>query len=163
MERILRYLCEQETDSTGEAWTLVSRITADLAITREEVYTELMKAEDEGLIKVIKTLEPGPYGLVSVAITRAQYSDKFFIINSQLRFMSSKEDLLNSLSVKQLKELAKENKVLLVREDPWSFSSKKNPAKNKGEIIEILNDSRKVSKKEVEAKVFGTQKKKIYT
>ena len=69
MERILRYLCEQETDSTGEAWTLISRITADLAFTREEVYTELMKVEDEGLIMVIKTLEPGPCGLISVTIT----------------------------------------------------------------------------------------------
>ena len=69
MERILRYLCEQETDSTGEAWTLISRITADLAFTREEVYPELMKAEDKGLIEMIKTLEPGPWGLISVAIT----------------------------------------------------------------------------------------------
>ena len=69
MERILRYLCEQETDSTGEAWTLISRITADLVFTRDEVYAELMKVEDEGLIMVIKTLEPGPYGLISVTIT----------------------------------------------------------------------------------------------
>jgi DNA-binding PadR family transcriptional regulator len=69
VERILRYLCEQETDSTEEAWTLISRITADLAFTREEVYTELMKLEDEGVIEMIKTLEPGPWGLVSVAIT----------------------------------------------------------------------------------------------
>ena len=72
MERILRYLCEQETDSTGEAWTLVSRIAADLAFTREEVYAELMKVGDEGLLKVIKTLEPGPWGLISVAITDAR-------------------------------------------------------------------------------------------
>ena len=34
MERILRYLCEVETGLTGEAWTLISRITADLAFTR---------------------------------------------------------------------------------------------------------------------------------
>ena len=69
MERILRYLCEQETDSTGEVWTLVSRITADLSFTREEVYAELMEVEDEGLIEMIKTLEPGPYGLIPVTIT----------------------------------------------------------------------------------------------
>ena len=75
MERILRYLREQETDSTGEAWTLISRITADLALTREEVYAELMKVEDEGLTKVIKTLEPGPWGLISVT-ARAQFSLK---------------------------------------------------------------------------------------
>jgi len=42
---------------------------ADLGLTREEVYTELMKANDEGLIKIIMTLEPGPYGLISTNIT----------------------------------------------------------------------------------------------
>ena len=70
MERILGYLCEQRTDSTGEAWTLVSRIMADLDLTREEVYTELMRAMDEGLVKIINTLEPGPNGLLSVTIAR---------------------------------------------------------------------------------------------
>jgi len=68
MEKILRYLCELGTDSTGEAWTLVSRIMEDLAITREEVYKELMKAKNEGLVKTIKTLEPGPKGLLSITI-----------------------------------------------------------------------------------------------
>ncbi len=68
MERILGYLCEQWTDSTGEAWTLVSRIMADLDLTREEVYTELMRAKDKGLVKIINTLEPGPNGLLSVTI-----------------------------------------------------------------------------------------------
>ena len=68
MERILGYLCEQMTDSTREAWTLVSRIMADLDLTREEVYTELMRAKDKGLVKIINTLEPGPNGLLSVTI-----------------------------------------------------------------------------------------------
>ncbi len=68
MEKILRYLCELGTDSTGEAWTLVSRIMEDLALTREEVYTELMRAKNEGLVKTIETLEPGPQGLLSVTI-----------------------------------------------------------------------------------------------
>ena len=40
----------------------------DLAITREEVYKELMKAKNEGLVKTIKTLEPGPKGLLSITI-----------------------------------------------------------------------------------------------
>lgn len=73
--------------------------------------------------------------------------------------MPSKEDLLKQLSVKKLRELAKENRVLLLREDPWSFSSKKIPAKTKNEIIEVLNKSRKVSKKKVEDMVFGKTKK----
>jgi len=68
MEKILRYLCERGIDSTGEAWTLVSRIMEDLALTREEVYTELMRAKNEGLVKMIETLEPGPPGLLSVTI-----------------------------------------------------------------------------------------------
>ncbi len=68
MEKILRYLCELGTDSTGEAWTLVSRIMEDLALTREEVYTELMRAKNEGLVKTIETLEPGPQGLLSFTI-----------------------------------------------------------------------------------------------
>lgn len=73
--------------------------------------------------------------------------------------MPSKEELLIQLSVKQLREFSKENRVLLVRENPWSFSDKKIPAKNKGEIVEILNASRKVSKKKVEDRVFGSSKK----
>ena len=68
MEKILRYLYELGPDSTGEAWTLVSRIMEDLALTREEVYTELMRGKNEGLVKTIETLEPGPQGLLSVAI-----------------------------------------------------------------------------------------------
>lgn len=69
VEKMLRYLCEQRTDSTGEAWTLVSKIMADLDFTREDVYTELMKANDEDLVKILKTLEPGPYGIFSATIT----------------------------------------------------------------------------------------------
>jgi len=68
MEKILRYLCELGTDSTGEAWALVSRIMEDLALTREEVYFQLMKAKNEDLVMIIKTLEPGPHGLLSATI-----------------------------------------------------------------------------------------------
>lgn len=70
--------------------------------------------------------------------------------------MSSKEDLLRQLSVKQLRELAQENRVLLVYED-WLGG--KYTATTKDEIIEVLNQSRKVSKKKVENKVFGTTRK----
>jgi len=76
VEKILRYLCDQETDSTREAWTLISRIMADLDLTREEVYTKLMRAEDKGLVKMIKTLEPGPYGLISVTIVENDASSR---------------------------------------------------------------------------------------
>jgi hypothetical protein len=68
MERILQYLSELSPDSSGEAWTLVSRIMAELDLTREEVYTETMRAKDDGLVRTIETLEPGPHGLLSVTI-----------------------------------------------------------------------------------------------
>ena len=68
MERILIYLAGIESNCTGEAWVLVTRVMEDLDLTREEVYHHIMKADDEGLVKIIKTLEPGPYGLLSVTI-----------------------------------------------------------------------------------------------
>jgi len=74
--------------------------------------------------------------------------------------MSSKEDLLRQLSVKKLRELAKENRVVLVYEDFLGF---KNPAKTKKEIIAALNQSRRVSKKKVENRIFGTSEKKTPT
>ena len=72
--------------------------------------------------------------------------------------MSSKEQLLRALTVKKLRELAKENKVLLVTEEGLFWGGTK--ATRKDDIIEILSASRKVSKKEIEAKVFGPTKKK---
>ncbi len=48
---------------------LVTRVMEDLDLTREEAYRHIMKANDKGLVKIIKTLEPGPYGLLSVTIT----------------------------------------------------------------------------------------------
>ena len=62
MERILSYLAGIEPNCTGEAWVLITRVMEDLDLTREEVYPHIMKADDEGLVKIIKTLEPGPYG-----------------------------------------------------------------------------------------------------
>ena len=69
--------------------------------------------------------------------------------------MASKEALLNQLSLRKLKQLAKENKVLLVVEGFFGSST----ATDKYEIVEILNKSRKVSKKKVEEAVFGSSKK----
>ncbi len=69
MERILRYLANIEPNCTGEAWVLVTRVMEDLDFTQEEVYSHITKANNEGLVKIIKTLEPGPYGLLSVTIT----------------------------------------------------------------------------------------------
>lgn len=43
----------------------------DLELTREEVYIHIMKAGDKGLVNMIKTLEPGPNGLLSVTIHEA--------------------------------------------------------------------------------------------
>lgn len=63
--------------------------------------------------------------------------------------MPTKEDLLNSLTVKQLKELARENKISLVLEG-WLWESK---ATNKDEIIEVLLDSSKITKKKILAKL----------
>jgi len=74
--------------------------------------------------------------------------------------MSSKEDFLRQLSVKKLRELAQENRVLLVYE---GWFGEKRPAKTKDEIIDVLNQSRKVSKKKVENKIFGTSRKKKST
>jgi hypothetical protein len=74
--------------------------------------------------------------------------------------MSSKEDLLYALSVKKLRELAKENRVLLITKSIFWGDS---PATLKEDIIEILLKSRKVSKKKVENKIFGTSKKKTPT
>lgn len=70
--------------------------------------------------------------------------------------MSSKEDLLRTLSVKKLRDLAHENRVLFVYET-WLMGKQK--ATTKDEIIDVLNESRKVSKKKVEEKVFGAKKK----
>jgi len=69
VEEILRYIGNIQPDSSGESWVLVSRIMVDLSLTREEVYTELMKVKERDLVRIIKTLEPGPYGLLSVTIT----------------------------------------------------------------------------------------------
>jgi len=71
VDQIIQYLSEIPPDSTGQGWVLVTKIMEDLDLTREEVYIHIMKAGNEGLINIIKTLEPGPNGLLSVTINEA--------------------------------------------------------------------------------------------
>lgn len=61
--------------------------------------------------------------------------------------MPTKEDLLRSLKVKELRQLAKENRVSLVKEG-WFGSSR---ATNKDDIIEILLESSRITKKKISA------------
>lgn len=69
MEKILNYLDKPKVDRSGGAWITVSRMMADLELTREEIHTTIIEAKDRGFVEIIKTLEPGPYGLLSVTIT----------------------------------------------------------------------------------------------
>lgn len=69
MEKILNYLDKIKVDRSGGAWTTVSSMMADLELTREEIYATIMEAKDKDLVEILKTLEPGPYGLLSATIT----------------------------------------------------------------------------------------------
>ena len=69
MEKILNYLDKLKVEGSGGAWTTVSRMMSDLELTREEIYATIMEAKDKGLVEILKTLEPGPYGLLSATIT----------------------------------------------------------------------------------------------
>ena len=60
--------------------------------------------------------------------------------------MSPKEDLLWSLTVKELRTLAKENRISLVKEGFWGTSS----ASTKEDIIEIILESSRITKKKIE-------------
>ena len=70
--------------------------------------------------------------------------------------MPSKKELLATLSTTKLLELAKENRVPQIISDFWSGTSK---AMGKDEIVDILDQSRKVTKKIVEDKYFSTSKR----
>jgi very-short-patch-repair endonuclease len=59
--------------------------------------------------------------------------------------MTSKEELLNNLTVKQLKQLAKENNVSLV----WEGLFFDNVASTKEEIVDVLLDSDKITKEKI--------------
>ena len=68
--------------------------------------------------------------------------------------MLTKEDLLNKLTVKQLKQLAKENKVDLVSEGfLWDSA-----ASTKEEIIEVLTNSNKITKEKILSLSQATEK-----
>ena len=71
--------------------------------------------------------------------------------------MPTKEDLLRSLTVKQLRQLAKENRIRLVKEGfLWDYS-----ASTKEDIIEILLDTPKITKKKIQAIIKPPLKKKV--
>lgn len=69
--------------------------------------------------------------------------------------MSTKEDLLWSLTVKELRKLAKENRISLVKEGfLWNSA-----ASRKEDIIEVLLQSPRITKKKIGA-IFKPPKKK---
>ena len=65
--------------------------------------------------------------------------------------MSSVWDLLDALTVKQLRELAHENRIPLISEGILSSG----PARSKFDIVEILAESGKISEKKIKDKMFG--------
>jgi len=71
--------------------------------------------------------------------------------------MPSKEDLLQSLSLKKLRELAKENKISLI--NPWSWGE----LTEKYDIIEVLASSKKITIKKINDKLSSPNKSKKTT
>lgn len=61
--------------------------------------------------------------------------------------MTTKEDLLRSLTVKELRQLAKENRVSLVEEGLFGLTT--HSVSRKEDIIEILLDSSRIAKKKI--------------
>lgn len=70
MITILNYLNGLKPDQAGETWTTISRMMADLDLTAEEIYKKVMDAQKEGLVQIMKSLEPRPINLTVVGITR---------------------------------------------------------------------------------------------
>jgi len=66
--------------------------------------------------------------------------------------MSLKDELIKGLTLKQLKELAQENRVLLRRGD-WILGDK--TVTTKKDIIALLMNSKKITIKKIEDKLFG--------
>jgi len=71
--------------------------------------------------------------------------------------MPTKEELLRALTVKQLRQLAKQNKIRLVKEGLFWDTH----ASTKDEIIEILLESPKITKKKIEALMKRSPTKRI--
>jgi len=69
--------------------------------------------------------------------------------------MPTKSELLNQLSVRKLRALAKENNVSLKNE--YMFGNQQLTRKN--DIVNRLSESRKITKKKIEAKIAGKTKK----
>jgi len=70
MNTILNYLNGLKPDPTGETWTTISRMMADLDLSAEETYNKVMNAQKEGLVHIMKSLEPVSISLTVVGITR---------------------------------------------------------------------------------------------
>jgi hypothetical protein len=76
--------------------------------------------------------------------------------------LPSKEDLLNLLNTKQLRELAKENDISLSIEGFSLLGRKKTRrASSKEDIVEILESKRRVTKDKIKDKIAGKVKTKV--
>jgi len=72
--------------------------------------------------------------------------------------MPTKESLLNELTVKQLRQLAKENRIKLVKEN-WIIGT--YSISTKDELIATLLESPRITKKKILAIIEPPQKKKV--
>ena len=69
-KKLIEYLNSYYPDSIGYAWVLVSRIEKDMGLSRDRIYDEVVLAQRKGFVQNLRTLEPGPRGLLSVMITK---------------------------------------------------------------------------------------------
>jgi len=65
----LEYL-NHYSDGLGSAWVLVSRVEKDIGLSRDRVFDEVKEAHRKGFVRNLRTLEPGPMGLLFVTITK---------------------------------------------------------------------------------------------
>jgi hypothetical protein len=70
MRRILSYLAELTPNPSGQAICSVSNLMTGLNLNREEIFTHVMQARDEGLVLIATTLDTGPNGLLSVTLIK---------------------------------------------------------------------------------------------
>lgn len=70
--------------------------------------------------------------------------------------MPSKKELLNAITVSKLKALAKENNISLKNE--WLFGDEQLTRKT--DIVERLSESKKITKKKIQAKLSAPKKTK---
>ena len=68
MDRVISYLANLKSDRYGERIALVPSLMADLNISREVIFTQTMKARDQGLVQIATTLDPIPDNLSCVGL-----------------------------------------------------------------------------------------------